>query len=132
VAVLSLVACAPAVSVVRAPAAQPAAPPERVRVYLDEADAPARYRELGLVLANTHVFVPVNFYLDTFIAIAAQRLPSGNQVCTPVWRALVRRAARLGADGLIIKTVYKSGNLLSIAGVAIRSGVPDCGDPPPS
>jgi len=114
--------CAPAVAVLRssAPAGLPR-PPYSLRVYMDEKSAPARYEELGLVIANTHVFIPVNFSLDTQLALAAQRLRSGNQRDTAVFRALVRKAARLGADAVIIKSFSKVDVSLTISAVAIRT-----------
>lgn len=114
--------CAPAVAVLRtrAPAGLPR-PPSTVRVYMDEKSAPAGYQELGLVIANTHVFIPVNFSLDTQLALAAQRLRSGNQRDTAVFRALVRKAAHLGADAVIIKSFSKVDVSLTISAVAIRT-----------
>jgi hypothetical protein len=114
--------CAPTVSVVRsgAPRGTPNHP-ARVRVYLDESAAPERYQELGLIIANTHVFLPVNVHLDTQIALSVQRLPEGNQRRTEVFQSLIRRAARLGADAVIVKSFEKAGVHLTVAGVAIRT-----------
>jgi hypothetical protein len=115
--------CPPAVAVLptaTAPAATPRAP-SSVRVYLDEGSAPAGYQELGLVIANTHLFIPMNFSLDTSIALSAQSAHRRNQKNTAVFRALVRRAARLGADGVIVKTFARAGETLTISGVAIRT-----------
>ncbi len=114
--------CAPAVAVLRTgvPAGPPRAP-SRVRVYMDETSAPAGYRELGMIIANTHIFIPVNFSLDTHIALAAQRLRSGNQRDTAVFRALLRQAALLGADAVIIKGFNKVDMHLTISAVAIRT-----------
>ena len=114
--------CAPAVAVL--PAEAPAGPPRApsaVRVYLDEQSVPAGYQELGLIIANTHLFVPMNFSIDTTIAMSMQSVPRGNQRNTDVFRALVRRAARLGADGVIVRNFNRAGETLTISGVAIRT-----------
>ncbi len=114
--------CAPAVAVFRsaAPVGVPR-PPSSVRVYMDEESAPARYEEIGMIVANTHVFIPVNFSLDTHLALAVQRRRGGNQRDTAVFRALVSKAARLGADAVIIKGFNKVDVNLTISAVAIRT-----------
>lgn len=130
--VLALLAgCAPVTATIRAPgpSALPRHPSE-VRIYLDERQAPPGYQELGLVLANTHVFVPVMFNLDALIAESRQTVRPGNQADHPVLWALVRRAAALGADGVILTGLHHLGTTLSLSGVAIRSGPPPC--PPPT
>ena len=114
--------CAPAVAVMRTGAVVGAPrAPSTVRIYMDEKSAPVRYQELGLIIVNTHVFVPVMFNLDTQIALAAQTVRRGNARDTRVFRTLVRRAARLGADALIIKGFAKGGVNLTISAVAIRT-----------
>lgn len=114
--------CAPAVAVMRsnAMAGAPRAP-STVRVYMDEKSAPAGYQELGLIIVNTHVFVPVMFNLDAQLALAAQRVRRGNTRDTRVFRTLVRKAANMGADALIIKGFAKGGVNLTISAVAIRT-----------
>ncbi len=114
--------CAPAVAVFRTTApAGPAQAPGSVKVYMDEVSAPRGYQELGLIIVNTHVFIPVNFNLDTQLALAAQMVRKGNARDTRVFGDLVRKAARLGADALIIKSFTKVGVNLSISAVAIRT-----------
>lgn len=119
----TLPCCAPAVSVLRTSAPlPPPTHPDRVRIFMDEQSAPDHFQELGLIIANTHVFVPVMVNLDAHIALAVQRLRSGDQGRTEVFRALIRQAACLGADAIIIKGFDKAGVHLSITGVAIRLG----------
>jgi len=114
--------CAPAVAVMRSRAGLGAPrAPSTLRIYMDEKSAPAQYQELGLIIVNTHVFIPVNFNFDTQLALAAQSVSRGNARDTRVFRTLVRRAARLGADALIIKGFSKGGVNLSISAVAIRT-----------
>jgi hypothetical protein len=114
--------CVPAVAVLRtaAPVGVPR-PPHSVRVYMDEKSAPATYQELGMIIANTHVFIPVNFSLDTQLALAAQRTRAGNQRDTAVFRSLISKAAHLGADAVIIKGFSKVDVNLTISAVAIRT-----------
>jgi hypothetical protein len=129
--------CAPVTAVIRAPGAS-ALPrhPSEVRIYLDERQAPPGYQELGLVLANTHVFVPVMFNLDSLIAEGRQTVRPGNQADHPVLWALVRQAAALGADGVILTGLLHAGTTLSLSGVAIRAAprraVPLPCPPPPA
>jgi hypothetical protein len=132
IALLALAACAPVTAVVRGPAPPlPATHPSQVRIYLDEGHAPAGYQELGFVVANTHVFVPVMFNLDTAIAERAQLVRPGNQANHPVLFALVRRAAALGADGVVITGLFHVGTTFSVSGVAIRSAPRPCAPPVP-
>lgn len=115
-------ACAPAVAVLRTAApAGLARAPESVRVYMDEQSAPAGYQELGLIIANSHVFIPVNFSLDTQLALAVQTVHRGNARDTRIFRALLRKAARLGADAIIIKGFSRVDVNLTISAVAIRT-----------
>lgn len=126
-------ACAPVTAVVRSPATPTLQPthPSEVRIYHAAADVPGGYRELGLVVANTHVFVPVMLNLDTAIAERAQLVRAGDLSDHPVLHALVRRAAALGADGVVVTGLFHSGTTFSLSGVAIRRALPPCAAPPP-
>ena len=123
--------CAPHVDTLRHTASPAPAPrPTQVRIYLDARSVPTPYAELGLVIANTHLFVPILLGVDALVAMALQDQHPADLSRSREFRALVQQVARLGGNGVILHSFERVGASVSIAGVAIRTGgVPACVSP---
>lgn len=116
-----IAACSPGVTVVKGPHEQRGqCRHEDVEIILDESSVEGGYDELALMVVNTRLFTTVMINLDTLIAMAAQRVRPGNKLHGRHMEMLRRKAARMCADGLIIKSIGYSEQTLSIAAVAIK------------
>ena len=120
-AVLLFSACSPVVNSLRTSRRRlKPTNPDYVKIFMSPKAIKQDYDEIGIILAHNRVFIPIMVLIDTLISIPANAIADGEQTHSEVFQDLVRKAAAMGADAVIIKSFVKYGMKLSVVGVAVK------------
>lgn len=95
--------------------------PEKIAIFGRAEDVPGKYKELGLVVANTHLGYPIITSIESMIFLMAQIKPFANHARTKEMDKLLLKASEMGANAIIINNIARVQSGISIAAVAIRT-----------
>ena len=117
-----LAACTPTITSIKMRTARyERISPKNIKIYFNETDLKIEYKELGFIVANTHLGFPNMIGLDAALFIAMGARPFGNQTYSKELDKLLDKASSMGANAIVIKSIDRVASGISIAAVAIRT-----------